>query len=307
MVSITYLKTWMKALRLPFLTATIVPVILGATVAWYSTDTFNGANFLYTLIGISFLHFGTNLTNDYFDHKTKNDELNSSPTPFSGGSRVIQDGLLPPRTIFIAALVFLCIGSIFGIYICWILHSYVILIMGIIGVLCCFFYTAYPIMLGYRGGGELIVGLCFGPLVVLGSYYVQAMSFSLMPVLASIPVGILIALVLYINEFPDYDADKLVHKQTIIVILGKEKAIKLFHALLGLVYVYILVFIALNIFPLFTLIILLTLPLALKAYFISRKNFQKIYELIPANALTISLHLTIGLLLSVSFVFDKIF
>lgn len=128
-----------------------------------------------------------------------------------------------------------------------------------------------------------------------------------MPVLASIPVGILIALVLYINEFPDYDADKLVHKQTIIVILGKEKAIKLFHALLGLVYVYILVCITLNIFPLFTLIILLTLPLALKAYFISRKNFQKIYELIPANALTISLHLTIGLLLSVSFVFDKIF
>jgi 1,4-dihydroxy-2-naphthoate octaprenyltransferase len=102
------IKIWFKACRLPFLTATFVPVILGGTIAWYEVARFNWFNFILTLIGISCLHLGTNLTNDYFDHKTKNDELNLNPTPFSGGSRVIQEGLISPKKNLSCGFKFFC-------------------------------------------------------------------------------------------------------------------------------------------------------------------------------------------------------
>lgn len=302
-----YCKIWIQALRLPFLTATIIPVVLGTAIAWHATGACNWIFFLYTVLGIAFLNLGTNLTNDYFDNSTKNDELNHSPTRFSGGSRVIQDGLLSPRAILIAAIVTFCSGSAVGIYLSFKLHSYIILVLGIIGVFCGYFYTARPIMLGYKSYGELIVGLCLGPLVVFGSYYVQTKSFSLMPIWASIPIGLLVTLILYINEFPDYEADTLAHKKTLIVLLGKEKAVVVYHMLLGGVYFCVLTCVLIRLLPFYTLIVFLTFPLAVKAYQISKVHFNTIKTLLPANALTITLHLTVGLLLSAGFIIDKIF
>lgn len=300
-------KIWAKAMRLPFLTATAVPVILGGSVAWYISGMFNWFNFMLTMVGIACLHIGTNLMNDYFDHKSGNDEANSTPTPFSGGSRVIQDGLIPAEQILFASVLFFVLGSLIGMFLVWKLQSSTILLLGIFGVLCGVFYTAAPLKLGYRSSGELLVGLCFGPLTAVGSYYVQTDKIFLIPLLASIPVGILILLVLYINEFPDYNADKSVHKKTIIVILGKEKGIKLYHILLGSVYLYTIMCVVFHLLPIYTLLILLTLPLAFKAYRISRIHFDKVEELLPVNAATIQLHLSIGLLLSAGFILDKIF
>lgn len=301
------LKIWLKAVRLPFLTATLVPVVLGGAIAWHATGQFHWWHFWLTLIGISFLHFGTNMANDYFDHKTKNDELNKTHTPFSGGSRVIQDGEISPERVLFAALLCFSLGSLIGLYLSIVLKSMVILILGIIGVFFGFFYTASPLQIGYKGYGEFIVGLCFGPLVVFGSYVVQAGNFSLVSLWASFPVGLLITLVLYINEFPDYEADKSVNKKTLVVQLGKEKAVKVYYFLLGFVYLYIFLFVAVKRLPPYVLLIILTLPMALKAYKTSQKNFSKITELFPANAMTIGLHLSIGLLLSAGYVLDKIF
>ncbi|MFA4843240.1 MAG: 1,4-dihydroxy-2-naphthoate octaprenyltransferase, partial [Candidatus Omnitrophota bacterium] len=221
----TNFKIWLKAARAPFLTATVVPVVLGAAVAWSEAGRFNLFNFLLTLIGIIFIHTATNLANDYFDHKTGNDWLNKTPTPFSGGSRVIPEKLISPRGVLIFSLSCFILGSLIGLWINYRLGTNVVLFMGIVGVFCGFFYTASPVRIGYTGFGELIVGLCFGPLVVMGSYYAQALSFSWAAFWASIPVGILIGLVLYINEFPDYDADKAVNKRTAVVTLGREKAV----------------------------------------------------------------------------------
>lgn len=300
-------RIWIKAFRVPFLTATILPVLLGSVIAWHRMGSFNWLYFLLTLIGASLLHSATNLTNDYFDHKTGNDEANVHPTPFSGGSRVIQDRLLEPRKILYAALISFLIGSVIGLYLNWKLSSNIILILGIIGVFCGFFYTAAPLRIGYRGIGELIVGLCFGPLLVLGSFYVQTEAFSLTALAASIPLGILMALVLYINEFPDYEADKSVNKRTLVVILGKERAIKIYHFLLCLVYIFTLSAIILGTLPIYTLIIFISLPLAFKIYAVSKKNFDRIDELLPANAMTIGLHSFIGLLLTTAFILDRIF
>ncbi|MEW6009083.1 MAG: 1,4-dihydroxy-2-naphthoate octaprenyltransferase [Candidatus Omnitrophota bacterium] len=301
------LNIWLRATRAPFLTATLIPVILGTAIAWSEISKFNLALFFLTLIGTAFLHTATNLTNDYFDHKSGNDWLNSNPTPFSGGSRVIQDKLISPASIISFAFICFIIGSLIGLWINYQLKTNVILFLGGLGVFLGFFYTASPLKIGYSGLGELVVALCFGPLVVLGSYYVQAKSFSWVPFFASIPIGILVGLILYINEFPDYFADKEVSKKTLVVLLGKKGAFKLFSFLLGLVYLSIILCVIFRIIPIFSLITLLTLPLAFKVAVLLKDNFDKIYELLPANASTIILHSMVGSLLCAGFLLDKIF
>ena len=300
------IKIWLKAFRLPFITATVVPIVLGNTIAWHDIGTLNFLHFWLTLIGISFLHLGTNLSNDYFDHKTNNDELNSTPTPVSGGSRVIQEKLLPAVKILCASLIFFGLGSMIGIYLAWELKSGMILALGIIGVFCGFFYTSFPIKIGYRGLGEAIVGLCFGPLVVFGSYYVQVNKFSLNPIWASVPVGILIFLVLFINEFHDCKADEMVGKKTLVVLMGKRRSVRLFHNLLWIIYFYMFLCVVSGALPLSTLIVFFILPFVFKIYFVSKANYSRATELLPANFATIGLHLSFGLLLSVGFILDKV-
>jgi len=300
------IKQWIRAIRAPFFTATIIPVLLGMAIAWAHTGQIFWMKLLLTLLGVVFVHAGTNLLNDYYDHKSKNDELNLYPTPFSGGSRVIQEGLISAENMFRSGLLLFGLGGAIGIYLNSISKGNVILILGLVGLLLGFFYSARPIRIGYRGFGELVVGFGFGPLVVGGSYYVQAQRLSIEPFLASIPITILILLVLYINEFPDYEADILANKRTWIVKLGKERAIKIYHILLFLVYFTIASGIIFRFLPFFSVLAFISLPLTLRAIAISWKNYDKIEELLPANAITIRLHSIIGLLLTAGYFLDKL-
>jgi len=280
------LKIWLKAIRAPFLTATIVPVLLGTAVAWNDINRFNLVYFFLTLFSVLFAHMGTNLANDYFDHKTGNDEANLNPTPFSGGSRVIQDKLLPASSILKASLFSFGIGSLLGLYLVFKL-GYIVLLLGVIGVFLGFFYTATPLKLGYTGIGEF-----------------QTLRFSSEVILISIPIGLLIAMVLWINEFPDYEADAKVGKNTSVIKLGKRKALIVYHLALCLVYVWVMAGVLFKTFPIFTLLILLTFPIFLKTLKITKQNYEKIYELLPANATTIMLHLSIGIFLTVAYLID---
>ncbi|MFA5779360.1 MAG: 1,4-dihydroxy-2-naphthoate octaprenyltransferase [Elusimicrobiota bacterium] len=300
------IKIWLKAVRPQFFTATIVPVTLGAVISWHQFGSFNWPYFLLALIGGLFIHAGLDLANDYYDHTSGVDDINRFPTPFSAGSRVIQEKLLTPGQVIRGSIFCFLAGSAIGLYLNFVLPGNTILIIGIIGVFLAFFYTADPIRIGYTGFGELSVWLGFGPVMVLGSYYVQCHQLSWLPFLASVPVGILIALVLYINEFPDYEADKKVNKRTLVIILGKKKAIKVYYLLLGFVYLWVILGVITKFFPYFTLIVFITVPLFFKAVKVAKMNYDKIYELLPANAATIGLHLTIGLLLSVGFILNKL-
>lgn len=300
------IKHWLKAIRAPFFTATIIPVSLGSVIAWHDTGNFVWIRFWLTMAGILFIHTGTNLSNDYFDHVSGCDEANFTPTPFSGGSRVIQQGLIAPKKILYVSLASFILGGIIGIYLNALCRGNLVLILGLIGVFLGFFYTAKPFSIGYGSLGELAVGAGFGPLVVMGSYYVQREVLSPRVFFISVPIGILIALVLFINEFPDYSADKSVRKRTLVVTLEKKRAIALYHILLLSVYFIIASLVMFRFLPLMSLIVFLSAPLAVKALAVSGKNFDKIYELLPANALTIGLHSAIGLLLSVGVLLDRV-
>jgi 1,4-dihydroxy-2-naphthoate octaprenyltransferase len=297
---------WKSELRASFLTATIVSVLLGTAIAWTKNGVFSLEYFSLALLGGIFLHLGTNVANDYFDHKSGNDEVNRDfVRPFSGGSRMIQLGLLTPSEVLFGALVFYTLGALIGLYLA-LTRGFFILLLGIVGLLSGFFYTAPPLNWASRGMGEALVGLNFGTLVTLGAYYVQTQTLTAEPVLASIPVSLLIAAVLYINEFPDYNADKTVGKRTLVVRLGRERAVYGYIAMMASVYVAILLCVLMRITPIYTLIGFATLPFAKVGIRCSLKHYSDPRNLIPANASTILCHLLTSLLLSVGYLAESL-
>jgi 1,4-dihydroxy-2-naphthoate octaprenyltransferase len=296
----------LEELRAPFFTASIVPVLLGAAVAWSNTGHFEFLAFVLTLIAGVCLHAGTNVANDYFDHKSGNDEINVEfIRPFTGGSRLIQKGLLSPRTVLTEAIVLFAIGGVIGIYLA-VTKGPAILVLGVVGAFCGFFYTAPPVNIAARGIGELVVGVNFGILMTLGSYYVQARQFSETAFLASLPVAILIADVLYINEFPDLAADKAVGKNHIVARLGKEKAVWGYLILTLAAYLSILIPVATRSIPPYCLLSVITLPLAMRAINVAIINYRDSAKLAPANAATILIHALTGILVAVGFILDRI-
>jgi len=296
---------WVEAVRAPFFTATIVPIFLGAVIAWARDGVFHWGYFLLALIAGLCLHAGTNLANDYFDHLSGTDEVNVEfLRPYTGGSRVIQKGLVPAQQMLTAALISFTLGGLIGLFLVW-TRGLVILWLGLIGALSGFFYTAPPLALASTGLGELFVGLNFGVLMTLGSYYVQAQRFAWEPVVASIPVALLIAGVLYINEFQDYHADRQAGKYTLIVRLGRRRAMIGYVALMVATYLSIVVPAVLGVTSPFTLLALLTLPIAWTAVRTARVHYDDYLKLAPANAGTIMVHLLVGLLLTMGYLLDR--
>lgn len=299
------LQSWITELRMPFLTATVVSIILGTSVAWVRNSVFNLGYFLLALVGGIFLHVGTNVANDYFDHKSKNDEINKEfIRPFSGGSRTIQMGLLTPREVLLGALVFFFLGTLVGLYLT-LTRGAPVLFLGLIGVTSGFFYTAPPLQWANRGVGETLVGLNFGGLMTLGAYYVQTTTFMVEPLLASIPTSLLIAAVLYINEFQDYQADRAVGKKTLVVRLGRDKAVTGYAFIVLAAYAAIFISAVMGITPQYTLIALVSLPLAIEAVQHARKFHSDSLKLVPSNALTIVCHSSVGILTSLSYLLHR--
>lgn len=296
------MKYWYQEVRAPFLTASLAPVLLGTAVAFATGANVAWGYFFLTLIAGLLMHVGANVINDYFDHKSTDDDINREfVRPFSGGSRLIQLGLLTPMEVLGIALLAFAISGGIGLYLTW-TRGPLILILGVIGVLSSFFYTGRPFYWAKRGLGELIVGLNFGPLMTLGAFYVQTQSFSWLPVLAAIPLGLFIAAVLYINEFPDYKADKAVDKKTLVVRLGRGRAVSLYIVITVLGNVLIVAGIFAGLLPLAALLALAAAPLTFRAIQQAMVHYDHPFELAPANALTIISHLAIGLGLSIAFV-----
>ena len=291
------------ASRPNFLVASASPVLVGSTLGYATAGTFSPVLFVLALLAIMALHAGANMANDYFDHLSGNDRLNQNPTPFSGGSRYIQEGILPPKTILLTALAFLTVGSAIGLAIVLLTRSIFILILGLIGLLGGYFYTAAPIRLGYRSIGEFVIALLFGLLPVYGSYYLQTKTLDIIPLLPAVIVGILIFLVILINEFPDVAADTAVNKRTLVVRFGVSAGVRVYQ--IALITSYIIaaasIFIAPSMF-FAGLFYLLTLPIAVLAIRSANKEDLATPGLYRANKITILLHTISALALTAGFI-----
>ena len=230
---------WFKELRAPFFTASALPVIVGTAVAYSQTTQFNVILFILALVATVALHAGANIANDYFDHISGNDRLNENKTPFSGGSRLIQQNLLTAGEVIVGAWIALFIGASIGLVIVIVTKSFFLLLLGAIGLLGGYFYTATPLKLGYRTAGEITIGLLFGILPVYGAYYIQTGTIDFVPFLPALIVAVLIFLVIFANEFPDFEADKAVGKKTLVVTLGIKNAANFYKATLIMLCVLI--------------------------------------------------------------------
>ncbi|MCS6768949.1 MAG: 1,4-dihydroxy-2-naphthoate octaprenyltransferase [Candidatus Caldarchaeum sp.] len=289
-----------RATRFPFLTATVAPVLIGAGSAAY-LGYFDPLLLLLTLVGASLIHLGLNMTNDYFDHKLGADESNITPTPFSGGSRIIQYGLLTSGQVASLAALFYVAGVAIGLYLALLRGLIPILTVMGVGVLISVAYTAPPLKLAYRGVGEVAVGIGFGPIIVLGSHYVQAQLFSIQALLASVPIGILICLILYVNEIPDAPYDAQAGKRTLVTRLNAGQVISLYKLLLATAYAMIALPVLVGYAPPTALIALATIPTAVNTVKSVKQTYGSPYLMIPALAANIRVATFTGLLHALGF------
>ena len=300
------LKTMIKVTRAPFFASLVTSVLVGTTLAWHK-GSFHWGYFLLTLIGIVCINAGMNMSNDYFDHLSGNDEVNQELTPFSGGSRTIQEGILSAKQVLMWSLLFFLVGIVIGLYLAF-ARGWLVLWLGLTGVSIAFFSSAPPFRLNYLGHGlgELATGIGTGPLIVLGSHYVQSQRTTYEALWASILMGLLGAALIWINEFPDYEADRAVGKKTLVVLLGRQRAVWGYIGLLVAFYVVVVVGVALSLFPSTLLLAFLSLPLAYRGIRGVMRFHSNTPRLIPASAATIQLYLANGLLLCLGYAIEKI-
>lgn len=314
---VSRIKLWITTTRAPFFTASIVPILLGAALAWNITGFLNFYYLFLTLIGGVALHAGTNMLNDYFDHTSRNDEYNKHGfVPFFGGSRIIQTGTMSSLKVGLSAVFFFILGTLIGLYLELEVGGQVIISLLIFGAFLGIFYTADPLRIGYHSLGELTVALGFGPAYTLVSFYIQAGSiggitidffFWITGVFWSIPLALLIANVILINEFQDYEADSKAKKRTLVVRLGKERCLSLYKQINALSYILILAGAFIYFHNAFlTIFALFTIPLARRAMKHAEKYFDMIFELIPSNIMTIGVHVITGLLIIAGLILSPI-
>jgi 1,4-dihydroxy-2-naphthoate octaprenyltransferase len=290
-----------KELRTEFLTASVIPVMLAASVAYTEVGRLDWPLLLLTLAGAAFLHIGTNVANDYYDHLSGNDPINVRYIrPFTGGSRLIQDGLITPRAVFAISIVFFAAGIAIGVVLS-ILRGPVILIFGAAGLVSGYFYTAPPIRFAHRGLGEGIVGINFGLLIGIGTYYVQTGGVSTAAIVASIPLTLLVTSIIVINEFQDSEADARVGKRTLVVRLGLKRSVWLYAVISLAAYLPIIAGVASGLFPPLVLIGCITAPIILGGVARARRFYDTPGGLAPANAATIVSHALTGILMAGAF------
>ena len=190
------------------------------------------------MLGVFGVEVGKNASGEWVDFDSGTDlaVADRDRTPFSGGKRVLVDRLLTRGQTKAVAAAAYAVSVAAGLAIVAFREPRV-LWLGVVGVACAFFYHAPPVKLSYRGLGELAVALCYGPLIAAGTYLVQRGSVSREVVWLSLPLGALIASFLWINEFPDHDADRGAGKRTLVVRLGRRAASRVFALIVALAYV----------------------------------------------------------------------
>jgi 1,4-dihydroxy-2-naphthoate octaprenyltransferase len=292
----------LRSTRLPFLSATIVPVILGIAIA-AAYGSFDALTAILTIIGACFVQLGLNVANDVFDTAQGADDANVTPTKYSGGSRVIQYGLVSFRQMATLATAFYLFAGAIGLVLLAIRGSVALLVIGVVGFVISIGYTAPPLKLVYRGLGEVAVAVGFGPLMLLGAYVVQTRgALAWEPVVASIPVALLVALILYVNEIPDRRGDARAGKRTLPVRLSRDAVVRGYDVAVIAAYAVLAGGVVVGLLPLPALLVMLTVPLARRVHDGLRPNYENPYGLMAVMAVNIQLHLLAGVLLLAAYV-----
>ncbi|MFB6467567.1 1,4-dihydroxy-2-naphthoate polyprenyltransferase [Cytobacillus sp. Hz8] len=284
-------KVWWKMTRPHTLTAAFVPVLLGTALALYYTK-INIGLFLAMLFASLLIQIATNLFNEYYDFVRGLDHEESVGI----GGTIVRDGF-KPKTVMIIALGLYGISILIGVFICM-NSSWWLALVGLIAMAIGYLYTGGPMPIAYTPFGELMAGFFMGMLIILISFFIQTGNVTTFSILISVPIFILVGAILLANNIRDLDGDKEFGRKTVAILLGRKKAIYLLAGMFGISYLFVLTLILLGVASPWLLIVILSVPKAVKAIkgFIGK---TMPIQMIPAMKATAQTNTFFGLLLSV--------
>ena len=288
-------KDIFRALRLPFITASVLPFIFGSLI---QRQNFNLAGFILGLIAASATHLSANLINDYADSKTGADWRDKNFYKFFGGSKLIQEKVLSERFYLKAAIFFALVATLAVI-----LLSFKMQRLSVIGfytmiIIFSWSYSEKPLQFSYRRWGEVFIFILFGPALVMGGYFIQTGVFpDLKSFLLSLPFGFLTTAILFANEVPDFSDDQKAAKFTWVSITGLKYAFLLYYILIGAAFFAIILNVILGYLSAWALLSVMFIGLAHKAAMILRRYPQDKMRLVESSRLTIAIQSLVGLVL----------
>ena len=292
------LSTWFRVIRIRFLLSSVIAVCLGLAISWWQHQTIDVINAALTFAGVIALHASVDLLNDYWDFK-RNIDTTTKRTKFSGGTGVLPEGLLKPKEVYAAGVVALILGATIGGYFIFVsgITIAVILIFAIVSI---YFYSTRIVDSGL---GEIFVAIK-GAMIVLGTYFVQSYEIVTEAALAGIVLGVLSSMVLFVNSFPDFDADKASGRKTFVILLGKKRAVNAVWIFPSIAYGVIIIGVTIQILPLFTLITLFSIPLLIKSGRELKQSYDDAEKMVPVMRTCVMFSRITGALLVLSFLFS---
>ncbi len=251
-------SVWLQATRPFSLTASVLPVVIGAVLAASAEGPVDWPLFPLIVACSLLFHIGTNMVSDYFDYSRGVDRDETF-----GSSRVLLEGLLTPKQLLAAGIILFAVGFSLGLLLVAV-RGWPIFILGVIGLLGGWFYTGGPVAYKYVALGDILVFILMGPLMVIGSYFALTGSFSPTVLYASLPVGCLVAAILHANNLRDITHDARANIKTMAMVLGVPAAKAIYVGLVTGAYLVVLVMVLAKLVTPLALAVLLTLPLALR-------------------------------------------
>ncbi len=294
------LSSWLRAIRIRFLLASIIAVSTGLAISWWTGNSIAIFDAILTFLGVLALHASVDLLNDYWDFKRGIDSK-TVKTKMSGGSGVLPEGLLDPKQVYRAGIIFLIIGALIGTYFV-VTDGIIIGVILAFAILSIYFYSTKIVNWGLA---EVFVAIK-GTLIVIGTCYIQTSQINESMILGGIVVGVLSSFVLFITSFPDYDIDKAKGRKTLVISLGLKRSCTVFWLFPIIVYTLTIVSVILDVFPLFCISILLTFPLIIKPGKKLKTSYNKLLGLISIMGSTLVFSRITGAIFFICFIIDAL-
>jgi 1,4-dihydroxy-2-naphthoate octaprenyltransferase len=254
-------KKWLQACRVNSLAISSIGVFVGTALA--ARDGFPDAfRFLLAWLGSVAIQAGTNLTNVYFNYKATSSSADPGAFDPRSSTGVLRLGLLTPAEVRRGGLILFGAGIACGLTLTW-LCGWTILWLGLPAIAAGYFYAGPPIRYGYAALGVVSVLVFMGPVMVGGAYFVQTLHFSTSSLIASIPIGLVAAGIMHINDLRDFDTDIQHGKQTLATLLGRRRAGFALAAMDALAFVVIAGAVIARVLPWPSLLVLIAAPQAI--------------------------------------------
>ncbi|WP_026693570.1 1,4-dihydroxy-2-naphthoate polyprenyltransferase [Peribacillus kribbensis] len=285
-------RVWWQLTRPHTLTAGFVPVLVGTALALNEKAHFHAAVFICMMVATLFIQMATNMFNEYYDYKRGLDNENS----IGIGGAIVREGV-SPQTVLTIALTLYGLSILLGIYIC----SHSSWWLALIGLICMsvgYLYTGGPFPIAYTPFGEIFAGLFMGVFVILIAFFIQAGYVSANSVLVSIPVALLVGAINLANNIRDLEGDKENGRKTLAILAGRKNAIIILGSSMAVSYIWIISLILSDNASPWLLLVLLSIPKAVKA----TKGFvgkTQPLQMMPAMKATAQTNTIFGFLLSI--------